>query len=239
MLGASPPTVRSSHSDYTQQLLLSSTCAVQCNAVQAKQRWGKAAAHPSQPCPCPSCFCKPRPHCTFSTLEHWLPAFAGDEAFALLQYAASSAEVEGPGLAGHLVTHFKAYSGRLNGTAKHLVEKWEAGERFPAAAADDSQAHAIVKASVKLKKPKRIPNKRPTLHVHAACRLLHAASHQLACRLTQARLPVSQPPTLAVISMSHMLHLLSAVCAAAAAMCSHDVSVSRPLPGACGAEQRS
>ncbi len=97
----------------------------------------------------PILLCKPRPFCTFSTLERWLPAFAGDEAFSLLQYAASNAEVDGPGLAGHLVTHFKAYSGRLNGTAKHLVEKWEAGERFPAAAADDSQAHAIVKASAR------------------------------------------------------------------------------------------
>jgi hypothetical protein len=47
----------------------------------------------------------------------------------------------------HLVTFFKAYTGRLNGTAKHLVEKWDAGERYPAAAADDAQAHSIVKAS--------------------------------------------------------------------------------------------
>lgn len=45
----------------------------------------------------------------------------------------------------HLVSFFKAYDGRLNGTAKSLVEKWEAGERYPLAAADDNQAHAIVK----------------------------------------------------------------------------------------------
>lgn len=47
----------------------------------------------------------------------------------------------------HLVEFFGAYDGRLNGTAKHLVEAWGAGQRFPEAAADDSQAHAIVKAS--------------------------------------------------------------------------------------------
>ncbi|KAI3424161.1 hypothetical protein D9Q98_009520 [Chlorella vulgaris] len=90
----------------------------------------------------------PEPSCPFYKYDVGCLSPYGDEAFALLQYAASSAEVEGPGLAGHLVTHFKAYSGRLNGTAKHLVEKWEAGERFPAAAADDSQAHAIVKVPV-------------------------------------------------------------------------------------------
>lgn len=45
----------------------------------------------------------------------------------------------------HLVEFFSAYDGRLNGTAKHLKEAWEAGKRFPEAAADDSQAHAIVK----------------------------------------------------------------------------------------------
>ncbi len=47
----------------------------------------------------------------------------------------------------HLVSFFKAYDGRLNGTAKKLVESWEGGARFPDAAAEDTQAHAIVKAS--------------------------------------------------------------------------------------------
>jgi len=45
----------------------------------------------------------------------------------------------------HLVSFFRAYTGRLNGTAKKLLESWDGGARFPEAAADDSQAHAIVK----------------------------------------------------------------------------------------------
>jgi hypothetical protein len=73
----------------------------------------------------------------------------GDEALATLQYAAAQPQVDGPGLAQHLVTFFKAYTGRLNHTAQHLVDRWEAGERYPAAAADDSQANAIVKVTAR------------------------------------------------------------------------------------------
>ena len=42
----------------------------------------------------------------------------------------------------------QAYTGRLNSASKHLVERWDAGDRYPAAAADDSQAHSIVKVCV-------------------------------------------------------------------------------------------
>ena len=47
--------------------------------------------------------------------------------------------------AQHLVSFFKSYDGRLNSSAKKLVEGWEGGARFPAAAPEDTQAHAIVK----------------------------------------------------------------------------------------------
>lgn len=49
-------------------------------------------------------------------------------------------------MAQHLVGFFGAYQGRLNSTSNKLLEGWAAGQRFPAAAPDDSQAHAIVKA---------------------------------------------------------------------------------------------
>ncbi|EFN53530.1 hypothetical protein CHLNCDRAFT_136632 [Chlorella variabilis] len=92
----------------------------------------------------------PEPSCPFYTYPVGALSPYGDEAYAVLQYGAAHADFDGPGLAQHLVSFFKSYTGRLNGTAKHLVEKWEAGERFPAAAADDSQAHAIVKLAARV-----------------------------------------------------------------------------------------
>ncbi|KAI7846445.1 hypothetical protein COHA_000056 [Chlorella ohadii] len=90
----------------------------------------------------------PEPSCPFYSYALGRLSPYGDEEYALLQYGATHADIDGPGLMQHLVEFFGAYDGRLNGTAKHLVEAWGAGQRFPEAAADDSQAHAIVKVPV-------------------------------------------------------------------------------------------
>ncbi|KAL4424390.1 hypothetical protein ABPG77_005633 [Micractinium sp. CCAP 211/92] len=90
----------------------------------------------------------PQPSCPFYDYALGRLSPYGDEAYALLQYAAAHPDVDGPGLTEHLVSFFKAYDGRLNGTAKKLVESWEGGARFPDAAAEDTQAHAIVKVPV-------------------------------------------------------------------------------------------
>ncbi|PRW50877.1 ADP-ribosylation Crystallin J1 [Chlorella sorokiniana] len=90
----------------------------------------------------------PEPSCPFYSYALGRLSPYGDEEYALLQYGAAHADIDGPGLTQHLVDFFTAYDGRLNGTAKHLVEAWAAGKRFPEAAADDSQANAIVKVPV-------------------------------------------------------------------------------------------
>lgn len=90
----------------------------------------------------------PQPSCPFYNYSLGRLSPYGDEAYALLQYAAAHPDVDGPGLTEHLVSFFKSYDGRLNSSAKKLVEGWEGGARFPAAAPEDTQAHAIVKVPV-------------------------------------------------------------------------------------------
>lgn len=90
----------------------------------------------------------PEPSCPF--YEYPLGALSpyGDEAYAVLRYAATHTDMDGPGLTESLYQYFKGYQGRLNGTAKHLVAAWEEGKRYPVAAAEDFQAHAIVKVPI-------------------------------------------------------------------------------------------
>ncbi|KAL4447697.1 hypothetical protein ABPG75_004916 [Micractinium tetrahymenae] len=90
----------------------------------------------------------PEPSCPFYDYKLGRLSPYGDEVYALLQHAAGQPDINGAALTEHLVGFFKGYGGRLNGTAKKLVEAWDGGARFPAAAADDSQAHAIVKVPV-------------------------------------------------------------------------------------------